>query len=1244
MFSGRRPTRAPFLRPAASTPALCRVLLCLLSCLHVVCTGVLISSSPPLIWLLLLLLSVPWLYVLYVAPPRLHTVVSCVSPRLARRLLSPWFFPHRSPKAGRPARITGLRRASTCSALRYLEFRCGTASFAGLLDSGAELNAIGSRLLRRLPHKKIAGPSESAEGFNGVVAPILSWSLVTAYIHGRPVEFAAAEFKELETSLVLGMPFIEQYHVVSDFSANVCTSTLGQLDLLTGTPVSVAKALTLRLPKAERDKLVASLKQAAALSAEERRRLAELLIEFRDLWEGDRRGSTGVLKHRIELTHGRPLVAHPRRHPPEAVKVMEEEVEKMLAAGVIRPSQSPYVSEVVLVKKKTGDWRFCVDFRPLNRVTVLDKHPLPRIQDLIRAVRDSTHFVALDLRAGYWQILMEESSIKFTAFRCPRGLFEFVVMPFGLSNAPATFQRAMEYIFGDLYYSGVLTYLDDILVHGRSFDETLSRLRVVLQRLRLSGLTLNLAKCDFFPAKVRYLGHLLHDGRIYPDPKRVVKLESVVPATTTKGIRSLLGLFGHYRQFYKNYAHLTEPLTRLLKKNVPFRWGKPQEESLQSLKTQLTHLALTNPLEGDEYLLETDASEIAVGGIISCRSSADAPWLPIEFASKTLSDTARRWPSHEREAFAIVWALEKFDCYLRGRSFTVHTDCASLQWMNNSTTGKVSRWASRMAEYHMELRHKSGSQMQHVDFLSREIPPETGLAPRMLFPISVSRPSDPPGSLPGPSVPPLDSSAFLSDSGIHVPPLPSLAAIVAAQRREPPPYGKGYAYREEAIYYRGRVWVPPPLRFAVVAACHQVIPRVHAGNKKTVRSVLRVFCWPGIHADVATYIRSCLVCARSRPGIERLQGLFRPHPVSGPFERVYLDLWSFRVGKKPVYVVSMVDYHTRWVEAVRVPDKTASSVSRAFLCHWVCRFGVPTVLVTDQARELVGHIFSRLCRYLGIHKLRTTVYHPEGSGPVESFHRSLTAGLSHFELAALSDLRQFDEALSLVLYVYRSTFHSGIDDSPAFMTHGVDPRPPSDEVWTAFRASTSSTTPPDDRDRLKLLHLLRLEMMAKSNIRAQLLVEKRNEDRLDRVFRLNDLVLIRLRPSETPGLTPEEYREQSKLQPHWSLPYRVVGVHSKGKAATVRSCLTGTQYPVREVHLQNARFINRPLTDVQRASWAQELGREVQLSVLNPAERHSIAARFFSDVELGSVEEDDDNPMTGPRPSLDPARPTRARL
>jgi len=264
------------------------------------------------------------------------------------------------------------------------------------------------------------------------------------------------------------------------------------------------------------------------------------------------------------------------------------------------------------------------------------------------------------------------------------------------------------------------------------------------------------------------------------------------------------------------------------------------------------------------------------------------------------------------------------------------------------------------------------------------------------------------------------------------------------------------------------------------------------------------------------------------------------------------------------------------------------------------------------------------------------VYHPEGNGPVESWHRTLTVGLSHFAPASLSDPARFDEALALVLYVYRSTFHSAIDDSPAFMTFGTDPRPPLENDWRAFRPSTSHQKPdPHEQDRLRFLNLLRLEVQARANARALLLAEKSNEARLDRRFQLNDLVLLRLRPADLVRGTSEEVREKSKLHPKWSLPYRVTAVYSQGKAATVRSCISSASFPIREVHLQDARFINRPLTDAQRSSWALELSRELTTSILDPDQRHDLVARFFEDVELGDVTEEANPPdLRRPRAAL----------
>lgn len=441
---------------------------------------------------------------------------------------------------------------------------------------------------------------------------------------------------------------------------------------------------------------------------------------------------------------------------------------------------------------------------------------------------------------------MDEKSIPYTAFRTHRGLFEWLVMPFGLTNAPASFQRAMNELFADLRWRGVLVYLDDILVHGRSFDEVLVKLDEVLTRLSGAGYTLNLEKCNFFPRAMKYLGFILEDGAIKPDPAKVSAYDNIKTPENPSMVRSLLGHFGYYRQFINGYSQIVKKITELTKKGVPFKWTKSCDTAVDQLKAAMKDVVLHNPTIGEEFKLETDASDHTVGAILSSRKDKDSEWRPVEFASKTLSLTEQRWPTHEKEAFAIVWALDKFDAYLRGREFEVYTDNASLQWMNSVTKGKIARWASRMAEYRMKLFHKSGHAMEHVDFLTRGVDTEVGLQDRMLFTV-------------------------LADSNLGI------ASIVEAQRVQPPPSGRWYHIQDGVIYYRARVWAPPSVRDSVLHACHSLAPFLHPGVKKTKAAIQKVFCWQGLHSDVERYVRSCLVCQRIKPGIEHLQGTLKHH-------------------------------------------------------------------------------------------------------------------------------------------------------------------------------------------------------------------------------------------------------------------------------------------------------------------------------------------------------------------------------
>jgi len=748
-------------------------------------------------------------------------------------------------------------------------------------------------------------------------------------------------------------------------------------------------------------------------------------------------------------------------------------------------------------------------------------------------------------------------------------------------NAPATFQRLMEYLFADMRWNGVLVYLDDILVHGQSFEEVLEKLRTVLQRLSTAGLTLNLQKCDFFPKLMRYLGHLITEGSLLPDPQKVAALDRIQVPSNIKEVRSLLGFFGYYRQFIPKYAEIALPITQLLKKCQKFIWGPAQEAAVAKLKSSLVSIALHNPLDGDNFLLTTDASDVAVGAILSCKKKDSSTWRPVEFASKTLSDTARRWPVHEREAFAIVWALGKFDQYLRGREFVIHTDNSSLQWMDKASVGKIARWASRMAEYKAEIQHKSGKVMEHVDFLSRYIDPEEkGLEDRMLYTLSIS------------------------DN------FPSFEEVHKAQKAGFTPFGRGYTRANDILFYRGKVWVPSTLRPRIITASHDCRPYLHPGQRKTISTIQKVFGWRGIHEDVGKYLSSCLICQRTKPGIEKLQGLMLNHPLEGIFEKLHIDMWECTFRGQHLRLLTMIDHTTKWAECAILPNKTAESVASHLLNYWICRFGVPRIIITDQDPTFISSIFTTLCQKLGCKVLRSTVYHPQGNSPVETFHRTLSIGFSVFQQQVRTTTLTIEEILCLILYSYRSTIHLGIGDTPAFMTYGVDPRPPADRDWRFTRLT-------NEKERLHFLSLARLEMMTRAQLRAQQVLNRENMGRIDVSFTQGDLVLVRLQRRELVKLARLEGSE--KVIPKWSIPHRVLRVSPNGKTAYVRNCL-GDYNEVKQVHIKDVRFISTPMCPEQKLIWDDTIRMEFSKSAFDEKTRARLLKEFWERIDLPQQE------------------------
>lgn len=458
------------------------------------------------------------------------------------------------------------------------------------------------------------------------------------------------------------------------------------------------------------------------LTKEQGRKFRTLLTEFADLFAKDitELGRTQIVQHKIYTEDVPPINSRPYNVPPDEQNFIKEEIERMLESGIIQPSESPWTSPVVLVRKKNGKLRFCVDYRKLNSITKKDAYPLPRIQEMLNTLAGSQWFSTLDLASGYWQVMMDPKDREKTAFITKYGIYEFNVMPFGLCNAPATFQRLMDRIYKGLIWKSVVVYLDDTNIFSRTFDEHLKHLRIVFQRIRDAGLKLNLEKCNFWMKSLPFLGHIVSSKGIAPDPSKIETVQKIQPPNNVTKLRSFLGLVGYYRQFIRNFSATAQPLNQLLHKDTPYHWGPKQQEAFEFLKQKLiTAPVLAYPDFKRRFILATDASYHGYGATLSQKDD-NGKEHPIAYASKSLRPEEQNYFATELECAAIVWAIEHFHSYIGAAEFTLVTDHLALKWLKTvEPKGRIGRWILKLQPYNFVVIHKPGRIHSNVDALSR---------------------------------------------------------------------------------------------------------------------------------------------------------------------------------------------------------------------------------------------------------------------------------------------------------------------------------------------------------------------------------------------------------------------------------------------------------------------------------------------------------------------------------------------
>ena len=445
----------------------------------------------------------------------------------------------------------------------------------------------------------------------------------------------------------------------------------------------------------------------------QRTKVVELLIKMKRVFavNSEDLGRTDLVEHEIDTGTARPIKQRPRQTPIAFKSEEEKGIQSMLKKGAIRESNLSWSSPVVLVRKKDGSTHFCVDYRRLNEVTRTDSYPLPRMEDCLDSLAGAKYFSTVDMASGYWQIKVKDKDQEKTAFVTKSGLYEFIVMPCGLVGAPSTFGRCMKKILRHLQWQTCLVYLDDIKVFSKDFTEHLHRLEQVLQRIQEAGLKLKPSKCHLFQKQVLFLGPVVSGiAGIATDPKKVEAVVSWPPPINVSQVRSYLGFCSYYRRFIQNISVIANLLSQLTRKDVPFIWSEDCQRPFEELKSRLVASPImAYPLDSGQYLLDTDASDVAIGAVLSQTQNGELK--VIAYASRSLNKAERKYFVTRKALLAIVNFSQHFRHYLLGREFKVRSDHQHLKWLFNlkDPSGQVARWLEILAAYNFVIDYRPRS-------------------------------------------------------------------------------------------------------------------------------------------------------------------------------------------------------------------------------------------------------------------------------------------------------------------------------------------------------------------------------------------------------------------------------------------------------------------------------------------------------------------------------------------------------
>jgi transposase InsO family protein len=768
-----------------------------------------------------------------------------------------------------------------------------------------------------------------------------------------------------------------------------------------------------------------------------------LLTEFADVFPDELPSGLPPSRnvgHSIPTEIGAPPPFRPLyRLSPAETEEVRKTLSELLQRGYIEPSSSPYGAPVLFVSKKDGSLRMVQDYRFLNKITIKNRYPLPRIDDLLDKIGGSTHFSSIDLRSGYHQIRITDEDVPKTAFRTPFGHYQFKVLSFGLTNAPATFQRVMNDVFSQFVGNFMVVYLDDILIYSKSAEEHEAHLRKVLETLREHKFYANKKKCEFFRSEIPFLGHIVGKDGVKVDPVKVAAVRNWTVPTDVRSLRGFLGLANYFRRFVQGFSTLVTPLTNLTRHSVVWKWTDNCQRAFDSVKVALTNApVLASPDFEKPFEVVSDASGFGIGAVLLQEGR------PIAFESRKLSGAEQNYHTTDREMLGVVHALRTWRCYLEGVQFTVITDhCPNTFFATQTTLSRrQARWSEFLQRFTFDWCYRPG-RTNVADPLSR-YPVETACftllrTARMSVgkegahsgPVRTSRLGQPSGSYMSSEFTGLLSEfsrAYATDPWFQD--QDNLSSLTNAD---------GFWLLDD------KVVVPDgeSLRRQILSEFHDVPYRGHLGMTKTCELVGRQFWWPSLRKDSNDYVRDCEVCQRNKPAQFKGKGLLQPLPVpEWRWESVSMDFITqlpvSRQGNDAVVV--FVDRLSKMVHFAATKTSVSAEEFARIFRHEVFRLhGIPAELVSDRDPRFTSKFWVELASLLGSKLKMSTAFHPQTDGQTERVNRVLEDMLRHYVSPVQDD---WDELLDCAEFAVNNAWQESIKNTPFFLNFGQHPRTP----------------------------------------------------------------------------------------------------------------------------------------------------------------------------------------------------------